>query len=67
MREDPFAVRWHRCLLCDSWLPLGAPEEPRCQHLPEYSEVGLPLRGRPLRDKIILRLIAVDRALRFSS
>jgi uncharacterized membrane protein (DUF2068 family) len=58
-------VRWYRCLRCDSWLPLGHPAAPTRQHLPPRDQIKLPLRGRPLRDKIVLRLIAIDRALHF--
>jgi uncharacterized membrane protein (DUF2068 family) len=61
-------VRWHRCLRCDSWLPLGAPPgdgSAASDTPPDRDEIELPLRGRPLRDKIVLRLIAVDRALHF--
>src|SRR2546430_1246417 len=58
-------VRWHRCLRCDSWLPLPPPEKPARRQLPPREEIELPLRGRPLRDKIVLRLIAVDRAFHF--
>jgi uncharacterized membrane protein (DUF2068 family) len=59
-------VRWHRCLRCDSWLPLPAPVEPGGpQFPPGRDEIALPLRGRPLRDKVVLRIIAVDRALHF--
>ncbi len=58
-------VRWHRCLRCDSWLPLAPPAVPAREHPPERAEISLPLRGRPLRDKIILRLIAVNRAVHF--
>lgn len=58
-------VRWHRCLRCDSWVPVAAPKAPAREHLPGREEISLPLRGRPLRDKIVLRLIAVDRALHF--
>jgi uncharacterized membrane protein (DUF2068 family) len=58
-------VRWYRCLRCDSWLPLRPPEAPERDHPPERDSIELPLRGRPLRDKIILRLIAVNRALHF--
>jgi uncharacterized membrane protein (DUF2068 family) len=58
-------VRWHRCLRCDSWLPLPAPALPTRQTLPTREELELPLRGRPLRDKIVLRLIAIDRGLHF--
>jgi hypothetical protein len=31
----------------------------------EPGEIVLPLRGRPLRDRYVLRLIAVDRILHF--
>jgi uncharacterized membrane protein (DUF2068 family) len=58
-------IRWHRCLRCDAWLPLPPPKDPARQHPPERDEIDLPLRGRPLRDKIVLRVIAVDRALHF--
>jgi uncharacterized membrane protein (DUF2068 family) len=58
-------VRWHRCLRCDSWLALEPPADPARRHPPEREEIELPLRGRPLRDKVILRLIAVDKAFRF--
>jgi uncharacterized membrane protein (DUF2068 family) len=57
--------RWYRCLRCDSWLPLPPPEDPTRDQLPPLEQIELPLRGRPLRDKIVLRLIAVDRALHF--
>jgi uncharacterized membrane protein (DUF2068 family) len=58
-------VRWHRCLRCDSWLPLPPPEAPVRETLPTRDELDLPLRGRPLRDKIVLRAIAIDRGLHF--
>src|SRR5690348_10080080 len=62
---EDHGVRWHRCLRCDSWLPLPAPEHPAREHMPAREEIELPLRGKPLRDKIVLRLIAIDRALHF--
>jgi uncharacterized membrane protein (DUF2068 family) len=58
-------VRWHRCLRCDSWLPVKAPDQPARDTAPARDEIELPLRGKPLRDKIVLRLIAVNRALHF--
>jgi uncharacterized membrane protein (DUF2068 family) len=58
-------ARWHRCLRCDSWLALPPPAAPAREHPPDRVEIELPLRGRPLRDKIVLRLIAVNRALHF--
>jgi uncharacterized membrane protein (DUF2068 family) len=58
-------VRWHRCLRCDSWLPLPRPAAPTLEHPPERDAIELPLRGRPLRDKIVLRLIAINRAVHF--
>jgi uncharacterized membrane protein (DUF2068 family) len=57
--------RWHRCLRCDSWLPFAAPRSPEREYPPERDEIELPLRGRPLRDKIILRAIAIERAFHF--
>jgi uncharacterized membrane protein (DUF2068 family) len=62
---DADGVRWHRCLRCDSWLPLPRPESPTSAVLPGRDELELPLRGRPLRDKIVLRAIAIDRGLHF--
>jgi uncharacterized membrane protein (DUF2068 family) len=58
-------LRWYRCLRCDSWLPLPPPERPAREVPPAREEIALPLRGKALRDRIVLRLIAVDRALHF--
>ena len=58
-------VRWHRCLRCDAWLPVPPPDDPARAHPPDRDEIELPLRGRPLRDKIVLRIIAIDRAFHF--
>lgn len=55
------SVTWHRCLRCDGWLPLTPLHEPPAV----AGEVTLPLRGRPLRDRYVLRLVAVDRLLHF--
>jgi uncharacterized membrane protein (DUF2068 family) len=65
VRDGDGGLRWHRCLRCDSWLPLAAPTDPTRSYLPERDEVELPLRGRPLRDRFVLRLIAIDRAVHF--
>jgi len=64
VREED-GLRWHRCVRCDSWLPLESPREPARRHVPPRDEVELPLRGQALRDKIVLRAIAVDRAFHF--
>jgi len=58
-------LRWYRCLRCDSWLPLLPPQRSRRRFPPDEAEIELPLRGKALRDKIVLRLIAVDRAIHF--
>lgn len=63
-RDQP-PVRWHRCLRCDSWVVLELPRAPAHRYPPEREEIALPLRGKPLREKIVLRAIAVDRAFHF--
>jgi uncharacterized membrane protein (DUF2068 family) len=57
------SLRWHRCLRCDAWLWVPEPESPTAEVLPAREEIELPLRGRPLRDRYVLRLIAIDRAI----
>jgi uncharacterized membrane protein (DUF2068 family) len=59
-------VRWHRCLRCDSWLAVNPPAALTREHPRDRDEIALPLRGKPLRDKIVLRLIAINRALHFA-
>jgi uncharacterized membrane protein (DUF2068 family) len=58
-------LRWYRCLRCDSWLALTPPEHPARKYPPPRDEIMLPLRGKPLRDRFVLRLIAIDRILHF--
>jgi uncharacterized membrane protein (DUF2068 family) len=58
-------VRWHRCLRCDSWVALDAPDPAARERVPARDQIELPLRGKPLRDQLILRVIAVERALHF--
>jgi uncharacterized membrane protein (DUF2068 family) len=64
-RVDPAGTRWYRCLRCDSWVPLPPPEHPPRRFPPDRAEIELPLRGKPLRDMIVLRLIAINRAFHF--
>jgi uncharacterized membrane protein (DUF2068 family) len=64
VRGDP-AIRWHRCLRCDSWVALPSPGAPSRKHPPERHEIAIPMRGKALHDKVVLRLIACDRALHF--
>ncbi len=56
-------VRWYRCVRCDSWLPLPPPSPPSRELPPSREEVELPLRGKALRDRVVLRIIAIDRAI----
>jgi uncharacterized membrane protein (DUF2068 family) len=58
-------LRWYRCLRCDSWLPRALPAAPTRPFPPGRDEITLPLRGRPLRDRYVLRLIALDRSVHF--
>jgi uncharacterized membrane protein (DUF2068 family) len=63
VREDPDGLRWYRCLRCDAWEPRQPPAAPTRDTVPGPDEVEVPLRGRPLRDRFVLRLIALDRAV----
>lgn len=62
---DRGPLRWNRCLRCDSWLALARPADPGSEHPPDREQIEIPLRGKALRDKIVLRIIAVDRAVHF--
>ena len=55
-------MRWHRCLRCDSWVPQVAPDAAGPRPFEPRDEIGRRSR-RGLRDRYILRLIAVDRAI----
>ncbi len=63
-REDD-GLRWYRCMRCDSWLALPPPEHPERKYPSPRAEVELPLRGRALRDRYVLRLIAIERVFHF--
>jgi uncharacterized membrane protein (DUF2068 family) len=58
-------LRWYRCLRCDSWLALTPPDQPTRKYPPSRDEVTVPLRGKPLRDRYVLRLIALERVVHF--
>ena len=58
-------LRWYRCLRCDSWVALPPPGQTSAGYPPRREDVVLPLRGRALRDRYVLRLIALDRVLHF--
>jgi uncharacterized membrane protein (DUF2068 family) len=58
-------LRWYRCMRCDSWVALTPPDHPTRKYPPARGEITLPLRGKPLRDRYVLRVIAVDRAVHF--
>jgi uncharacterized membrane protein (DUF2068 family) len=55
--------RLGRCLRCDAWLVVPQPTRARFDVVPPLSELELPRRGDPLRDAIVLRLIAIERAV----
>jgi uncharacterized membrane protein (DUF2068 family) len=56
-------LRWHHCLRCGCWVLENPPGHPTRDRVPTRDEVELPLRGPLLRDRYVLRLIALDRAL----
>jgi uncharacterized membrane protein (DUF2068 family) len=59
----PDGRRFARCLRCDSWREVPVPDEPVAETLPPLGEIDLPRRGEPLREAIVLRIIAIDRIL----
>lgn len=58
-------TRLVRCLRCDAWLEVADPEgaEVRWETLPPVRDLPLPRRGKPLSDAVLLRVIALSRAL----
>ncbi|MGH9017782.1 MAG: DUF2127 domain-containing protein [Acidimicrobiales bacterium] len=56
-------VRWYHCLRCYDWVAFAPPAAPARPTVPPREEIELPLRGRLLRDRYVLRLIACDRAV----
>jgi uncharacterized membrane protein (DUF2068 family) len=56
-------IRWYRCMRCDAWIADTPPAEPSRDGMPDRDEIEIPARGPMLRDKYVLRLIAVDRAI----
>jgi uncharacterized membrane protein (DUF2068 family) len=63
--REEHGIRWYRCVRCDSWIPLSPPANPTRDTLPPRNEIELPLRGKALRDRVVLRIIAIDRAIHF--
>jgi uncharacterized membrane protein (DUF2068 family) len=63
--RDLGSYRWHRCLRCDCWVALPPRAAPARRYPPEREAIVVPLRGKALRDRVVLRLIAIDRAFHF--
>jgi len=57
--------RLARCLRCDVWVECEPPRDGTADHevIPPLSAMALPRRGKPLQEAILLRLIAIDRAV----
>jgi uncharacterized membrane protein (DUF2068 family) len=57
--------RLSRCLRCDAWIESWPPSEGEARHefIPPFEQLDLPRRDKPLRDAIVIRLIAIDRAI----
>lgn len=54
--------RLARCLRCDVWVEGNAPDDAP-EWLPDHDELPHPRRGKALEDAILLRLVAIDRAI----
>jgi len=59
----PDGRRLVRCTRCDVWVQTTTPANPTAETLPPLDELPIPVRGRALRESIILRLIAIDRGV----
>jgi uncharacterized membrane protein (DUF2068 family) len=55
-------LTWYRCVRCDAWVTV---DPPAAIARPAPPEGELPLRGKALHDRVVLRLIAVDRVFHF--
>lgn len=66
-RGEDARVGWLRCLRCDAWVPLLEADMPLARTGVDQVDETLtpPLRGRPLRDRFVLRLITADRMVHF--
>lgn len=58
----PDGRRLARCTRCDAWVALARPTAPAAEQLPALATMPVPRRGKTLRDAMVVRLIAVDRA-----
>jgi uncharacterized membrane protein (DUF2068 family) len=61
--ELPDGRRLARCLRCDAWIQVTQEALSRAEVLPPLDQLEVPRRARPLHDAVVLRLIAVDRAI----
>ncbi|HEY3833543.1 MAG TPA: DUF2127 domain-containing protein [Acidimicrobiia bacterium] len=53
--------RFVRCLRCDTWMVVAAPEPGTTMRVEDVAELERPRRGRALRQAVVIRVIAVDR------
>ena len=63
MSREGDAGRFCRCLRCDGWVWKPTPANPASERLPAPDELEVPKRGKALKDLIVVRLIAFERAL----
>jgi uncharacterized membrane protein (DUF2068 family) len=63
--DESDGTRLVRCLRCDLWLRITPPTpgDARWPEVPPVDELHLPVRGRALRDRLVLRLIALERSI----
>ncbi len=61
--EFPDGRRLARCTRCDVWVQTERPEVPSREKLPPLAETRVPRREEDLREAIVIRVIAIDRAV----
>lgn len=57
--------RMSRCIRCDCWIEHAPPvgDEVKYARIPPLAEIDKPRRGEPLNEAIVMRLIALNKAL----
>ena len=54
-----------RCLRCERWVAVNALRTRPARYPPDRASIQISWRGKALRDRVVLRVIAIDRMIHF--